>query len=70
MTDFDKAIRDLRMMRRTHVRWYRYFKRNPEIEARYVATGEWDDAAEHARLVAMYDNAIACLKAARRNRPY
>lgn len=60
--DVRKAIADLNMMRRTHVQWYRYFKRNPHIEATYTATGVWDNAAEHQRIVAMYDNAIACLK--------
>ena len=62
MTDVQRAIADLKMMRRTHVRWYRYFKDNPAAEAEFVATGHWDTAKEHQRIVAMYDNAIACLK--------
>lgn len=62
MADVKKAIADLRAMRRSHVYWFRYFKRNPKIEAKYVATGEWDSADEHQRIVARYDNAIACLK--------
>jgi len=60
--DVNKAIADLQAMRQSHIDWATYFKAHPSEEARYVATGEWDTAAEHERLVAQYDNAIACLR--------
>lgn len=63
MGDVSKAIADMEMMRKTHVDWAEHFERHPEVEAQYVATGEWDDAKEHRRLVSMYDNVISCLKA-------
>jgi hypothetical protein len=54
-------IDELTFMRKTHVGWAEHFEREPEVEARYVATGEWDDAKEHRRCIDVYDRAIAAI---------
>lgn len=62
MADIARAIADLQFMRKTHVDWAEYYEANPDEEAKDVGTRRFDDAIEHRRLVACYDNAIACLE--------
>lgn len=57
-----QAVIDMEWMRKTHTDWAAYFERYPDLEAQYVASGDWDDAKEHRRIAAMYDNAIECLR--------
>jgi hypothetical protein len=61
MSDLEKAISDLQHFRKTHVDWAEHFEKHPELEQQYIAKGEWDDAKEHRRIVACYDNVLACL---------
>jgi hypothetical protein len=56
------VIEELAFMRQTHVGWAEHFERDPAIEAKYVATGEWDGAKEHRRCIDVYDRAIATIK--------
>jgi hypothetical protein len=58
------AVADMAFYRRTHDDWARYFETHPEVAARYVATGEWDDAAEHRRICEKYDRVLRLLRAA------
>ena len=58
-----RAISDLEFMRKTHVQWAEWMDANPDEAKKLIDTGNWDDSAEHRRIVAMYDNAIACLRA-------
>lgn len=60
--DLTTAIADMEFMRRTHLQWAEHFERHPEIERQYVATGDWDDAAEHRRIVAKYDRVLGILR--------
>ena len=52
----------LRANRETHRKWAEYFEAYPDKEAEYVATGEWDGAAEQRRLEAGYTRAIDLLQ--------
>ena len=61
----DRAIADLQFFRQTHVDWAEHFEKHPELAAQYVATGEWDDANEHRRIVQAYDNALAVMASLR-----
>lgn len=51
----------LRANGETHRKWAEYFEAYPDLEEKYVATGEWDDAKEHRRLEAGYVEAIEML---------
>lgn len=46
----------------THRKWADFMEANPEQEARYVATGDWDNAKEHRRLQAGYEFAVMRFK--------
>ncbi|HEU6452879.1 MAG TPA: hypothetical protein VFT57_15790 [Gemmatimonadaceae bacterium] len=61
----ERAIADLQFFRQSHVDWAEHFEKNPELAAQYVATGEWDDAGEHRRIVEAYDNALAVITSLR-----
>uniref|UniRef100_A0A6M3IXS5 Uncharacterized protein n=1 Tax=viral metagenome TaxID=1070528 RepID=A0A6M3IXS5_9ZZZZ len=56
------AINDIEKMRRTHIQWAEYFEKYPDIEKKYIETGEWDNAKEHRNLVKQYDNVLNILK--------
>lgn len=48
-------------MQLTHIHWAEYFEANPEKEKEYVATGEWDNAKEHRRIVKIYDEVLLAI---------
>ena len=58
---FERTLAFLKANGETHTRWAEYFEANPDEEAKYVATGDWDDAKEHRRLEAGYAEAIDLL---------
>ena len=60
--DIQISIRDINMMRQTHIDWAIYFETNPDIEKEYIKTGEWDTAKEHRNIIAKYDNVLGILK--------
>ena len=59
--DIQVAIRDINMMRKTHIDWAEYFEANPNIEKRYIETGEWDTSKEHRNIITKYDNVLDIL---------
>jgi hypothetical protein len=61
MSEVQQAVSDIQAMRQTHVDWAEHFEKHPEIEKQYLATGEWDDAKEHRRIIASYDRVIRLL---------
>ncbi len=56
-----KAIKDISKMRQTHIDWAEHFEKNPQIEKKYVATGNWDNAIKHRKIIADYDNVLKIL---------
>ena len=62
-TDEDRELIEfLTANGKTHTNWAAWFEANPDKEAEYVATGEWDDAKEHRRLEGGYHKARARLE--------
>jgi hypothetical protein len=53
---------ELEFYRKTHLDWASYFEKNPDKEQSYVATGEWDNVAEHRRVARVYDRVLSILK--------
>lgn len=60
--EVEQIVRDLRMLRESHVGWAEHFEAHPELEKQYIETGEWDDAIEHRRIIGVYDRVIVALK--------
>ena len=47
---------------KAHNSWVKCFEANPEEEARYVATGEWDSAKKHREYTDTYQKIIEYIK--------
>jgi len=60
--DVIQAINTLKNMSKTHKLWAKYFEFNPEIEKRYVDSGEWHDAKTHRDFVKKYNHIINVLE--------
>jgi len=52
------VIKFLKECQKTHTEWAEYFEKDPEIEAQYVGSGEWEDAAAHRQLEKQYNQVI------------
>ena len=38
----------------SHIQWAEWFEANPDEEAKYVATGEWEDSESHRMIAKRY----------------
>ena len=56
-----KAIKDIKAMQKTHKHWAKYFEKHSAIEKEYIATGEWDTAKEHRKIIKQYENVLNIL---------
>ena len=61
MCKIKEAISDVEYMKESHICWAEYFEENPEIEKKYVSTGDWDNAHTHREYVKKYDNILEIL---------
>jgi len=59
--NIQKAINDIDKMRKTHIQWAEYFEKYPDIEKKYIATNDWDNAEIHRDLIQQYDNVLNIL---------
>lgn len=61
ITNKDRAINFIKFCQKTHEDWAVYFEKQPELEEKYIRSGEWDSANEHRRIIEEYNNVLACL---------
>lgn len=59
--EIKQAIKDIKFFSKTHIDWAIYFEENPNIEKEHTATGEWDSAKQHRKIVTKYDNILKIL---------
>ncbi len=60
--EIQESIDNINAMRDSHIYWAEYFENNPDIEKKYVKTGDWDTAKEHRNIINQYDKVLDILK--------
>ncbi len=61
MAEITEAIENIKSYRQIHIAWAKHFKVNPDIEKKYVETGEWDSAKAHYEYANQYDKVLRLL---------
>ena len=62
LNDIKESINIINAMKETHLNWAEYFEDNPDIEKEYIATGNWDSAEKHRKIIKQYDKILSVLE--------
>ena len=59
--DIKKAMKDIMEFSKSHKEWAEFFEKYPEIEKKYLKTGEWDSANKHREIIKKYEHIAGLL---------